>query len=135
MKSVDFRGNRLCQKGQRAPPCVRVRDFNMISHPQLDLSVQLVSLEKRGDGFELKSALRSNVGWTYREGNYLKWNVALSPSTGLGEQRASPGPQAREEGPEGQSDPGRPPGAVLQHLAAFFHHQHGAGQKGQSERP
>lgn len=48
---------------------------------------------------------------------------------GLSEQWASPGPQAREEGPEGQSDPGGPPGVVLQHLATFFHHQHGAGKK------
>lgn len=51
------------------------------------------------------------------------------PSTGVSEQWEWPGPQAREEGTEGQSDPGRPPGFVLQHLATFFHHQHGAGKR------
>lgn len=56
-------------------------------------------------------------------------NRCSLPSVAVSEQRASPGPQAREEGTEGQSDLGSPPGAVLQHLAALFHHQHGAGKR------
>lgn len=53
----------------------------------------------------------------------------------ISEQRASAGPQARAEGAEGQPDPGRPPGFVLQHLAAIFHHQHGAGKRGKGHLP
>lgn len=49
--------------------------------------------------------------------------------TAFSERRAWPGPPAWEEGTEGQSDPGSPPGLVLQHLAALLHHQHGAGKR------
>lgn len=73
---------------------------------------------------------KANVG---RKDQYLNWNsmVDCCPllSTGVSEQWASPGPQAREEGTEGQFDPGSPPGVVLQHLATLFHHQHGAGKR------
>lgn len=49
--------------------------------------------------------------------------------TAISEQWASPGSQARSEGTEGQSDTGSPPGALLQRLAALFHHQHGSGEE------
>lgn len=69
----------------------------------------------------------------HREGKYLNWNSMMNCfsllSVAISEQWASPGPQTWEEGTEGQSDLGSPPGAVLQHLAALFHHQHGAGKR------
>ena len=59
--------------------------------------------------------------------------ISLSLSLSLwvpavGEQRAEAGASAGPEGTEGQSDPGRPAGAFLQHIATFLHHQHGPGK-------
>lgn len=60
----------------------------------------------------------------------LFWDwLWFSTSPAIGEQRASPGSQARAEGAQGQPDSGGPAGALLQRLAALLHRQHGSGKE------
>lgn len=149
--SCIFIKKKLCHRGgpcgQRAQSYIRMYDvisyqflfkinpLKSISHrmnswPSIGKQDLFRSLTDQTKKSEWGVFQKAYVG---RKGQYLNWNSMMNCcpllSTAVSEQWASPGPQGREEGAEGQSDPGGPPGVVLQHLATLFHHQHGTGRR------